>query len=51
MRNSMYKGESRISERFAKRVNALVAEGYSGTDACQIIRKSDPLLFAALQVV
>jgi hypothetical protein len=51
MRNSMYKGESRLADRFQKRVDRLIEEGYSGTDACQIVRQSDPLLFKAMQIV
>ena len=47
----MYKGESRLADRFQKRVDDLVNEGYSGEDACRIIRKSDPLLFKAMQLV
>jgi hypothetical protein len=50
-RNSMYKGESKLSDRFQKRVDALIAEGYSGEDACRIIRKADPTLFRAMQIV
>ena len=51
MSNTMYKGESRLADRFQKRVDDLVNEGYSGEDACRIIRKADPLLFRAMQIV
>jgi hypothetical protein len=40
-----------LSDRFQKRVDDLIAEGYSGEDACRIIRKADPLLFRAMQIV
>jgi hypothetical protein len=50
-RNTMYKGESRLADRFQKRIDDLIAEGYSGEDACRLIRKSDPVLFRAMQIV
>ena len=50
-RNSMYKGESKLADRFQKKVDALIADGFSGTEACSIIRKSEPLLYRAMMVV
>jgi hypothetical protein len=49
--NRMFKGQSRLGDRFQKRVDDLISEGYSGEEACRNIRKADPNLFAALQVV
>jgi hypothetical protein len=45
------KGESRLTDRFQKRVDELIAEGFSGTEACEIVRKRDKLLFAGMQMV
>jgi hypothetical protein len=49
--HEMYKGESKLTERFEKRVNRLIAEGYSGEDACRLVKQADPLLFKAMQLV
>jgi hypothetical protein len=48
--NEMYKGESKLTERFEKRVNRLIAEGYDGETACRLVRQADPLLFKAMQL-
>jgi hypothetical protein len=48
--HEMYKGESKLTERFEKRVNRLNAEGYDGETACRLVRQADPLLFKAMQL-
>jgi hypothetical protein len=48
--NQLSKGE-RLTDRFAKRVDALIDEGYTGTEACELVRKLDPALYRAMQVV
>ena len=46
--HELFKGESKLTERFEKRVNALIAEGYTGEDACRLVRQADPLLYKAM---
>jgi hypothetical protein len=49
--HDLRKAESKLADRFQKRVDDLVNEGFSGEEACRIIRKADPLLFKAMQIV
>jgi hypothetical protein len=43
--------KSQIVGRFERKVNSLIAKGYDGTTACQIVREADPLLYKAMQIV
>jgi hypothetical protein len=46
----MFKGESAVA-KFESKVNALIDQGLSGEEACRLVRKTEPNLFKAMQIV
>jgi hypothetical protein len=51
-RSGINKAAADLTERFQKRVDALIDEGYSGTEACQIVRQQDNgLMYKVLQII